>query len=289
VAADLFRLALASGGKISGVNRQALEKLQKKLHAPFNHWTSLTSAFQQALQRRLFGNTVLTDNRRDDLNVVFNACELRTGSAFRFGSDVSGCWRFGSLASNAVPVSLAVATSAAYPILLPAIDRTFEFKDKKGDNKSHRMVLTDGGIFDNLGITCLEPGRSREFSLQAPDLDYILCCDAGQGLYDDNVYPYYWRSRMTRSFEAVYRKANDAARARLFSHVESGKLKGFFLSYLGQMHSALPYIPPDLVRREEVYRYPTNFSPMSAEDIDKLSERGEQLTRLLITRYCPEL
>jgi NTE family protein len=94
---------------------------------------------------------------------------------------------------------------------------------------------------------------------------------------------------MQRSFETVYRKAHDSIRQRLHSCLEAGKLKGFVLSYLGQMDGALPLIPPDLVRREEVYRYPTDFSPMRDDDIRLITERGEQLTRLLISRYCPEL
>ena len=138
-------------------------------------------------------------------------------------------------------------------------------------------------------VTCLEPGRSAEHSYHTYCPEYIICCDAGQGLFGDSVHPYHWASRMQRSFETVYRKAHDSIRQRLHGCVDSGKLKGFVLSYLGQMDRALLLIPPDLVRREEVYKYPTDFSPMSDRDIELLTARGEQLTRLLISRYCPEL
>ena len=279
----------ARGLQLSGVDADTVNRIQKKLHAPLERWSSITSAFEQALKNRLFGNAVITDKRRGDLDVVINACELRTGSAFRFGSRRSGCWRYGILNENNIPVSLAVAASAAYPILLPAIDRTFEFLEQDGTPAKHRVILTDGGIFENLGITCLEPNRSSKISSQTFDLDYVISCDAGQGLYDDDVYPFYWTGRMIRSFESVYRKATDSMRSRMYDHVSSGRLKGFVLSYLGQMDRDLPFRPPDLIRREEVYRYPTDFSPMSAKDIDLLSARGEQLTRMLINRYCPEL
>jgi NTE family protein len=92
-----------------------------------------------------------------------------------------------------------------------------------------------------------------------------------------------------RSFETVYRKANDGMRQRLHEYAESGKLKGFILSYLGQIDERLPLMPPDLIRREEVYKYPTNFSPMKPDAVMRLAGRGEQLTRMLISRYCPEL
>lgn len=286
--AGVLRLA-AKGSQLAGVDADTVTNIQKKLHAPLKRWSSITSAFEQALKNRLFGKSVITDNRRGDIDVVINACELRTGSAFRFGSQRSGCWRYGILNENNIPVSLAVAASAAYPILLPAIDRTFEFLKQDGASAKLRVILTDGGIFENLGVTCLEPNRSSKISSQTFDLDYVISCDAGQGIYDDDVYPFYWTGRMIRSFESVYRKATDSIRSRMYDHVSSGRLKGFVLSYLGQMDRDLPYRPPDLVRREDVYRYPTDFSPMSAKDIDRLSARGEQLTRMLISRYCPEL
>ena len=39
----------------------------------------------------------------------------------------------------------------------------------------------------------------------------------------------------------------------------------------------------------EVCNYPTDFSPMNAEHIDRLTLRGELLTRLLVAYYLPEL
>ena len=71
----------------------------------------------------------------------------------------SGSWRWGKLHSNAVSVAHAVAGSAAYPLFLPAFDETLTF-DKNGELKHARVVLADGGIYDNLGLGCLWPDRS---------------------------------------------------------------------------------------------------------------------------------
>ena len=43
-------------------------------------------------------DTLMRDVARDSLDLVVNATELRTASAFRFGSRQSGCWRFGTIA-----------------------------------------------------------------------------------------------------------------------------------------------------------------------------------------------
>jgi NTE family protein len=161
------------------------------------------------------------------------------------------------------------------------------FVRRSGEERRKRLVLTDGGVFENLGVSCLEPGRA--FGFNTFSIDYIVACDAGAGQFAGDAIPYGWMGRMTRAFETVFRKAHDGTLKRLHSYVPAGHLRGFVLAYLGQMDESLPAPPPDLVGRDEVARYPTDFSPMSDVALRALSLRGEQLTRLLIARYCPEL
>lgn len=60
----------------------------------------------------------------------------------------------GKLHRNDVSVAHAVAASAAYPLFLPAFDETLTF-EKDGTFKSSCVILTDGGVYDNLGLGCL--------------------------------------------------------------------------------------------------------------------------------------
>jgi len=260
----------------------------QNLQPPIRRRFSRVVAFERALTGVL-GDGALCDPRRNELDVVFGACELSTGTAFRFGSRESGGWRFGRLADNDVRIAHAVAASAAFPALIPAFDEVLHFVTRDGKDERHRVVLTDGGVYDNLGISCMEPGRPESLGYNTFSPDYIVSCDAGHGQFSGDSYPYWWPSRMYRSFDTVFRKHHDAALTRLHDHASQGRLRGFVLPYLGQIDKALPYEPPDLVRREEAFGYPTDFSPMRRDVIDRLALRGEQLTRLLISRYCPEL
>jgi NTE family protein len=94
---------------------------------------------------------------------------------------------------------------------------------------------------------------------------------------------------MIASFETVFRRMENNTRNRLHSHAASGALKGFVLAYLGQQDARVPCPPADLVPREEVVEYPTDFSPMSEENIRLLSNRGEQVMRSLLAHYLPDL
>ncbi len=261
----------------------------QRVQPPFRRWASRTDAFAQGLRYQLFGNTIMTDRRRGDVNIVINACELRTGSAFRFGNQESGTWRLGTLQENKVDVALAVAASAAYPLLLPALDRHLDFVSRQGDERRERVILTDGGVYENLGISAMAPDRSALYSTNVFRPEYIVCCDAGRGDLDDSLLPFGLGSRAARSFEAVHRQVQHGLQAQLHMWQRSGAIRGFVYSYLGQQDKRLPFVPSGLIARSEVEHYPTDFSPMSKSDRERLAGRGYQLTRLLLDHYCPEL
>lgn len=251
---------------------------------------SRTEAFRDVLGKHLYGETKMADVARGSLDTVINSTELRTGSAFRFGSRESGCWRFGKILPSEALVADAVAASAAYPVYLPALERKYSFTRRGGGSSAeNRVVLTDGGVFDNLGVSALEPKRTSSTSTNVFDVDYVLCCDAGSGLFDDDSYPSRWRSRMKRSFETVFRKAQDATRNKLHQLADSEDISGFVLCYLGQQDRALPWIPTNLPSRDEVRHCPTDFAAMSDEMIELLTLRGELLMRLLVSHHISEV
>ena len=250
---------------------------------------SRTEAFRDVIARSLFRDKIVRDVVRDSLHTVINATELRTGSAFRFGSRQSGCWRFGTIDPEEALVADAVAASAAYPALLPALERRYRFTKNGQTTKPTRVLLTDGGVFENIGVSPMEPGRTPSISTNVFDTDYIICCDAGAGLFDDDNYPTRWPCRMYRSFLTVFRKVQDATRKRLHLLADDGKISGFALCYLGQQDNALPWVPAGLPRRDEVRNYPTDFAAMSTEDIDRLALRGELLMRFLVAYYLSDL
>lgn len=61
------------------------------------------------------------------------------------------------------------------------------------------------------------------------------------------------------------------------------------MPFLGQDDSRLALPPSDLVSREDAHGYPTDFSAMPDEWIEKLRKRGEQLTYALIAEHKPDL
>jgi NTE family protein len=79
---------------------------------------------------------------------------------------------------------------------------------------------------------------------------------------------------MTRTVEVMFKKVQDATMNRLHQQVASQSLAGFILPYLGQNDTRLPYSSPDLLPRDAVCDYPTNFDAMSSETLTKSPNEG---------------
>ena len=250
--------------------------------------TSSVHALEAAIRGRIT-DAQISDVAREGVNVVINACDLRTGSAFRFGNVESGTWREGFLKDNHVSVATAVAASTAHPAAFPAYDFVGLFVRRDGTEHERRVILADGGIYDNLGTSALLSNRLSTISSHAYlDHDWIIACDAGRGLFEGRSQPYWYISRLKRSFDCTYRKAQDSDRARLFELNErSGTLKGFVVATLGMDDAKLPIPDPALVPREEVIGFKTNLSALTDEQIDLLSRRGEQIMGALVARHGP--
>ena len=248
---------------------------------------STTTLLQRVFEDDLFDGARIADLPDGRPPLVVNATELRTRSAFRFAKAQSGGYRFGHLATNDVSLGYAVAASAAYPLLLSPLDLHARF-EHRGLITSERAVLTDGGVYDNLGLGPLWPGRDPKVSIPFPEVDTIIACRAGYGLTRREA-GFGLLGRIFASYDCTARRAENASVTRLYELRQAGVIRGFVMPFLDQDDAALTHPPADLIPRGVVQDYPTDFSAMSELWIDRLVRRGEQQTRALIRQYIPEL
>lgn len=250
--------------------------------SPLRRWASRTTILQRTFST-VFGGRRLPELRSDRPRLIIVACELRAKAAFYFTAERLHCWRYGSADASTVEIAHAVAASASYPVALPALDERMTFT-KDGVSATSRIILTDGGVYDNLGLAPFWPDRDPHISLDAGQFDRIIACRAGYGLEITDSAAF-MPSRMIAVFESVHARAQNFAMTRLFDLKHAGRISDFLLPYLGQNDHNLAYPPVDLVTRESVDAYPTDFSAMPTEWIDRLSRRGEQLVHALLAEH----
>ena len=137
---------------------------------------------------RLYKDKVLDDLRASDgPRVYFYSTSLTTGAVCSFGR--SGFrWhdRYDNPMEKSInapntPIAFAVAASSAFPPLFPPIEISNEtlFCNKRRFPYPH--YLTDGGVYDNLGIDKL-----NWFQKTTPELDLFIASDA-EGNFDSEL------------------------------------------------------------------------------------------------------
>lgn len=110
-------------------------------------------------RRHLFGRKTLQDIA-DNPRFVFNATNIQSGSLWRFSKPYMRDWRVGEIKNPTVELATAVAASSAFPPVLSPIRLKFNSSDFTPDDKidlkdEHyrtKVALTDGGVYDNLGL-----------------------------------------------------------------------------------------------------------------------------------------
>ena len=257
-------------------------------YPPIRRFGSRTTIFKRAIDDQLFKRVRLNELAESKPLLIINTADLRTGSAFYFTPRDSGSWRLGKLANTDVTIAHAVTASAAHPLWLPSLDERLTFYRRDGSRHVERVTLADGGVYDNLGLTPLWPDRDSTVSLNVTSVDTIICCRAGHGLRNDPP-SQFLIARLKSAFACIHNRAENGTVKRLFELRQSGKLRNLIVPYLGQDDGRLKYPPAGLVTREEAYSYPTNFSKMRSAWIERLSLRGEQLTKALIAEHAPAL
>ena len=133
---------------------------------PIPRWYSRTHIMRDAMSD-LVGTQTCDAPTRQNKAIIFNACELRTTTAFRMSNKKFGSWRFGLSRASNLSIAEAVTASAAFPPMLPPFDWTHDFT-KNDETQRQRVLITDGGVFDNIGVSVMEPGRDSRFSAISP-------------------------------------------------------------------------------------------------------------------------
>lgn len=251
-----------------------------QLQRPFSATQSLISVLKM-----YFGNKMLSSKTRNSVEIVINACELGTQTAFRFGNKYVSNWKFGKVNPKSILISEAVAASAAYPVILPALNKKMLFEKGDGEKVHEIVTLTDGGMYENLGVSPLFPDRSPEYGYPNPKVDIIVACDAGHGTAHNTGKFQWFVPRLIGCFDSLMRRIQSLNFDILHKYKENKKINGFIMPFLGQIDSKLPQKPDGFISREKVINYPTDFKAMKEEDIDLLSSRGEQITEILIREY----
>ena len=183
-----------------------------------------------AYRKYLFGSTTLQQIPSSP-EFVFNATNLQSGALWRFSKPYLWDYRVGEVKSPTVELAVAVAASSAFPPFLSPVVLDLDdaaYVPGSGDepgtngNLQHppfttRVVLADGGVYDNLG---LETAWKRYTS--------VLVSDGGGHLGDQPRPRHIWPRQAYRVLGVIDNQVRSLRKRQLIDGYHAGLREGTY-------------------------------------------------------------
>ena len=155
--------------------------------------------------RALFGGATLAELPPHP-EFVFDATSLQSGDLWRFSSRVEGDWRVGTRRAPDTQLASVVAASSAFPPILSPARFSFPSGRLEPGNDpdvsrppyTTRVVLADGGVYDNLGLEAVWT-RCEE----------VLISDAGGHMGSKPGQSALWPLQMLRVLSVIDNQVRD--------------------------------------------------------------------------------
>jgi NTE family protein len=154
---------------------------------------------------------------------VINATNVQTSALWRFSRPYMGDYRVGLVKNPDVTVAKAVAASSAFPpILSPAsLPITQPVVAMPGADLSRKpftetAVLSDGGVYDNLGLETVK------------SLKVLLVSDAGQKIAPEEDPAHDWARHAVRILDTVDNQVRSLRKRQLIDSYKRGDHAGTY-------------------------------------------------------------
>ncbi|MBY2937937.1 patatin-like phospholipase family protein [Rhizobium leguminosarum] len=172
----------------------------------------------------LFHKTKLQD-LPESPQFVFNATNLQTGRLVRMQKDRLAEYTIGIIPNPDIRVAVAVAASSAFPPILSPVEievdpRNWQKQDGAihfGDpNYDRKLALTDGGVYDNLGLETVD------------EFNPLVVSDAGAPFSTEETVEALWPKQAVRALDIATDQARSLRKRLLFAQAQAAGRKVAF-------------------------------------------------------------
>jgi NTE family protein len=244
---------------------------------------SIPERAAKVYDEHLFEGATLQDLPDDPPRFVFCATNLATGVLWRFSKPFMGDYRVGRVMRPTVKLATAVAASAAFPpplsplrLDLPATGWNLDEADL-GDEYRKTAVLSDGGVYDNLG---LETAWKRYRT--------VLVSDGGGHFEPDPAPSHNTLLQMPRVLKVIDGQVRALRRAQIVGSIEEGTRTGAYWSMLPNDTPAADPLPVDHDRARALAAIPTRLDKLDEDTRRELVNWGYASADAAVRGYYRE-
>jgi NTE family protein len=237
--------------------------------------------------KHLFHHATLQDlpDEGEGPRFVIYATSLQSGAGVRFSRPYLADYKVGRIDQPLVPLAFAVGASSAFPpVLSPAVMKCIpgQWKEMKGaflfEEKRfrERMVLTDGGVYDNMGLETIWQRYET-----------VLVSDAGAPNPPDHTPSRIWHRQLTRTLHIITEQARALRKRQLIAAFKAGHCQG---SYWGITTHIDDYELPNAMTTDNEITHSlqtirTRLNHFSPEEQGRLINWGYALTDAAMRRH----
>lgn len=248
---------------------------------------SISEKVASAYKKHLFGEATL-QSMPDSPRFIFNATNVQSGALWRFEKPYMGDYRVGQVEKPTVPLALAVAASSAFPPALspckleipPGVCKMVLGADLNQVPYTTSVVLSDGGVYDNLG---LETAWKRYTT--------ILVSDAGGKMAAEPAPHEDWVRHSVRVLDLIDNQVRALRKRQLIEAYQLGTRKG---AYWGirtdiQDYQLADALPCPFPRTMELANLPTRLKAMEPAIQERLINWGYAVCDAAIRKHVDAL
>jgi NTE family protein len=186
---------------------------------------TISDRVARAYRRHLYGDATLQDLPDDPPRFVINATNVQSGALWRFMKPYMRDYRVGEVKKPKVPLAVAVAASSAFPPFLSPVSLEVDgsaYTAGSGQDLQRvpfttDVVLTDGGVYDNLG---LETAWKR--------YQTVLVSDGGGKMPEQAEPKRDWARHSYRVLELIDNQVRSLRKRQVIGSFEQGHRSGAY-------------------------------------------------------------
>ena len=231
----------------------------------------------------LFGSKTLQD-LPDKPQFVINATNVQSGVLMRFSKPYMRDYRVGKVKDPKLPLARAVAASSAFPPVLSPCeikmsDYGLQFEPAQDGEDLNRppfttdLVLSDGGVYDNLG---LETAWKR--------YDTILVSDAGAHFQPDPSPHDDWVRHSYRILDLIDSQVRALRTRQIIALYKAGERKGCYWG-IRQVYPEQAGLPCPAARTAALAATPTRLKAMDPPLQERLINWGYAICDASLRTY----
>ena len=232
----------------------------------------------EAYDETLFHGATLQD-LPDQPRFVIDATNVQSAALFRFSKPYARDWRVGEIPNPRIPLAVAVTASSAFPPVLSPMEldpSKYGCVFEPAPPYPAKIVLTDGGVYDNLGLeTAWKECRA------------ILVSDAGASATAEPQPHRDWARHAYRVLEIIDDQVRSLRTRTVMAAFERGDRAGAYFGIRTDIHDygLDDALPCPLAQTTELAGIPTRLKALAPEVQERLINWGYAVCDAAMRRH----